>query len=170
MKIGFDKSPLIPLLQRGELNASANNYHEAHITLLLESYQRLLNRPLLQLSIGQPIGLQVYTADFALLSHNTDNDPLFNYANRTALELFEFSWEELIGMPSRFSAEAVNRDERERLLAEVSAKGFIENYSGVRIAKSGKRFLIHQAVVWNVHDSQQNFYGQAACFKKISVL
>jgi hypothetical protein len=141
-----------------------NRYYQAHVALLLDSYQQLLNQPLLETVAGLPLGQQVFEAGFALLSHNADGDPLFNYGNRTALDLFELSWQELIGMPSRFSAEPVNRRERERLLAEVGSKGFIANYSGVRIAKSGKRFLIQQAVVWNVHDNQRNYYGQAACF------
>lgn len=143
----------------------ANNYHEDHVALLLKSYQRLLKRPLIDSITGSTLGLRVFEADFALLSHNADTDPLFNYGNRTASHLFELSWSELVGMPSRFSAEPVNRQERERLLAEVSSKGFIDNYSGVRIAKSGKRFLIQQAVVWNVFDDSNNYYGQAACFK-----
>ncbi len=148
----------------------ANQFHQAHVTLLLDSYQRLLKRPLLEAAAGQSLGEQAFNADFALLSHNTDSDPLFNYANRTALNLFELPWDELIGMPSRFSAEPVNREERERLLAEVGSKGFIDNYSGVRIAKSGKRFLIERAVVWNVYDSQQRYYGQAACFSDWTLL
>jgi len=148
----------------------ANQYHEAHVALLLDSYQRLLKRPLLEPAAGQSLGRQLFEADFALLSHNTDSDPLFNYGNRTALELFELSWSEFVGMPSRFSAEPVNRQERERLLAQVAAQGFIDDYTGVRIAKSGKRFLIQQAVVWNVHDRHGNYYGQAACFKDWTML
>ena len=142
----------------------ANNYYETHITFLLRSYQSLLNKPLLTPHSGQSIGQQIFAAEFALLSHNTDPDPLFNYGNRLALELFEFSWSEFIGMPSRFSAEAPLREERDHLLATVAAKGFIDDYKGVRITKSGKRFLIQQAVVWNVYDPDGNFYGQAACF------
>ncbi|MGZ4958595.1 MAG: MEKHLA domain-containing protein [Methylomonas sp.] len=143
----------------------ANQFHQAHAALLLDSYQRLMKRPLLDIKAGEsPPAEQLFNADFALLSHNTDDDPLFNYGNRTALELFELSWDELIGMPSRFSAEPVNREERQRLLAEVSSKGYIDNYSGVRIAKSGKRFLIQRAVVWNIYDNRQRYYGQAACF------
>lgn len=148
----------------------SNQFHQAHVALLLDSYQRLLERPLLKMAAGQSPAQQLFNADFALLSHNADSDPLFNYGNRTALELFELSWDELIGMPSRFSAEQVNREERERLLAEVSSKGFIDNYSGVRIAKSGKRFLIRQAVVWNVYDSQRRYCGQAACFSDWTLL
>lgn len=142
----------------------ANDFYQTHIGLLLDSYRHLLGKPLLECAAGQSLGRQAFAADFALLSHNTDADPLFNYGNRTALDLFEFSWAEFIGMPSRLSAEPVNREARERLLAQVASQGFIDNYTGVRIAKSGKRFLIERAVVWNVYDSRQNYYGQAACF------
>ena len=147
-----------------------NQFYQVHLALLSDSYQRLLNRPLLESAGGKTLAEQLFNADFALLSHNADSDPIFNYANRTALGLFELSWDELIVMPSRFSAEPVNRQERERLLAEVSNKGFIDNYSGVRIAKTGKRFLIQRAVVWNVFDSQQRYYGQAACFSDWTLL
>lgn len=143
----------------------ANHYHEAHAGLLLASYQRLLNKPLLTLSAGQPLGRQVFEANFALLSHDTAADPLFNYGNRFALDLFELPWAEFVGMPSRYSAEPVNRQERESLLAQVTQKGFIDNYAGVRIAASGRRFLIRQAVVWNVYDEQRHYCGQAACFR-----
>ncbi len=142
----------------------ANQFYLSHVSLLLDSYQRLLGKPLLALSTELPLGQQIVNADFVLLSHNTDADPLFNYANRMALALFEFSWNELIGMPSRFSAEPVNREERERLLNQVAKHGFIDDYSGVRIAKSGQRFLIERAVVWNLYDHGQNYCGQAACF------
>jgi len=141
-----------------------NDFYQTHIQLLLHSYRRLLGKPLLELADGLSLGQQVYQADFALLSHDTAADPLFNYANQTAQNLFELSWPEFIGMPSRFSAEPVNREERERLLNQVASQGYIDNYSGVRIAKSGKRFLIERAVVWNVYDSAQHYYGQAACF------
>jgi hypothetical protein len=141
-----------------------NDFYETHIQLLLHSFRQLLGKPLLEKSASLSLGRQVYQADFALLSHNTDADPVFNYANQTAQDLFELSWPEFIGMPSRFSAEPVNREERERLLNQVSSQGYIDNYAGVRIAKSGKRFLIERAVVWNVYDSAQRYVGQAACF------
>ena len=156
-------------MQKSEPPCNANNYYEKHIALLLNSYQTLLGKPLLTLEGGESIGQQVFEANFALLSHNTDPDPLFTYANRFALDLFEFSWTEFIGMPSRFSAEPILQAERTQLLARVTAQGFIDDYSGVRIAKSGKRFLIQQAVVWNVYDPSGNYYGQAACFSQPSI-
>ncbi len=147
-----------------------NFFNEEHVALLLESYRLLLNRNLIEPILGISPARQIFEADFALVSHNTDPDPLFNYANRTALALFEFSWAEFVGMPSRFSAEPVNRQERDRLLAEVTARGYIDDYSGIRIAKTGKRFEIKHAVVWNVFDKQANYYGQAACFRNWSLM
>ncbi|WP_347988092.1 MEKHLA domain-containing protein [Methylomonas sp. AM2-LC] len=142
-----------------------NQFYADHIQLLLDSYQRLLNKPLLLVAPDLTLAEQVFKGGFALLSHNTDNEPLFNYANVTALHLFELEWQELVGMPSRLSAEPMLQMQREQLLKEVADKGYIDHYSGVRIAKSGKRFLINNAVVWNVYDQQQHFYGQAAYFK-----
>jgi MEKHLA domain len=51
----------------------------------------------------------VFAAPFVCLAHSAegwdDGDPRFTYANRAALELFEASWDELIGLPSRRSAD-----------------------------------------------------------------
>lgn len=152
-------------MSNAELPCQANHFYDSHIQWLLNSYQQLLGKDLLELSGDLSPGQQVFDAGFALLSHNNDSDPLFNYANRVALDLFELSWQDLIVMPSRLSAEPVERSERERLLAEVAESGFINHYSGVRIAKNGKRFLIRDAVVWNIYDCRQEYYGQAACFK-----
>ena len=92
------------------------------------------------------------------------SDHLFNYANRTALGLFEYSWDELIGQPSSKSAEPVHQDERRLLLDEVGRHGFIENYSGIRISQTGRRFRIKQATVFNLLDDNGQYLGQAATF------
>ena len=152
-------------MNRQQPPCPANEYYQAHVALLLESYERLLHRPLLDVAGTSELSWQVYFGDFALLSHDTQAVPLFNYANKVALDLFELSWEELIVMPSRLSAEQPNQEERQRLLARVTKDGYIDDYSGVRISKNGKRFLIQRAVVWNIHDQLGNYYGQAACFK-----
>lgn len=143
-----------------------NSFYADHVHLLLDSYQHFSGRTLLnsQATHKTNIAEQVFYADFALVSHNTAQDPVFNYANHTALMLFEFPWQEFINLPSRFSAEPVNHTERERLLAKVSEKGFIEHYQGLRVAKSGKRFKINNATIWNVYNSDNEYHGQAACF------
>ena len=58
---------------------------------------------------GVGLARALYEAPFALVSHNTDSDPRFNYANRTALTLFEMNWNEFTTLPSRMSAEPMLR-------------------------------------------------------------
>jgi hypothetical protein len=107
----------------------------------------------------------LFAAPFALLSHDTQPDPVFNYANQTAMSLFAMSWEDMTACPSRRSAEPVNQTERQRLLQEVTEKGYSEGYRGVRIGRHGRRFLIEGAVVWNVLDKRGIYQGQAASFR-----
>ncbi len=153
--------------QSPPLPGPANAWLGGHIALLVQNYQTLLAKSLpANPQFGKSLAEQLFHAPFALLSHNTDPDPLFNYANKTALELFELNWPQLVKMPSRLSAEPVNRKERERLLAQVSEKGFIDNYQGVRISRTGRRFLIRNAVVWNLFDQGGQYQGQAACFNE----
>ena len=106
----------------------------------------------------------VFRAPFVLVSHGTEADPVLNYGNAAALALWEMSWAELTCTPSRLTAEAPNREERARLLSAVAARGFIDDYSGVRISKTGRRFRITQATVWNLLDERGKFSGQAAMF------
>jgi hypothetical protein len=99
-----------------------------------------------------------------VVSHNTDRDPIFNYANQTAMRLFDMSWIEFTRLPSRLSAEAINREERARLMLRVTRDGFIDDYRGVRISAGGRRFEIINATVWNLVDAEGEYRGQAAAF------
>jgi hypothetical protein len=58
----------------------------------------------------------------------------------------------------------VHRDARARLLEEVTRNGYIDNYAGIRIAKSGRQFRIDRAAVWNLTDTLGRYAGQAAAF------
>lgn len=104
-------------------------------------------------------------APFAVVSHGTEPDPVFNYGNRVALQLFEMSWEAFTALPSRLSAEPLLQSERERLLQRVAQNGYIDDYTGIRISASGKRFLIRNATVWNLLDEAGQPCGQAALLR-----
>lgn len=58
----------------------------------------------------------MFKAPFVCLAHNIFEegveDPLFTYANKAALELFEGDWDTLIGLPSRNSAEPESQEVR----------------------------------------------------------
>jgi hypothetical protein len=66
--------------------------------------------------------------------------------------------------PSRKTAEPINRAEREKLLTRTRHNGYIDDYSGVRISKTGKRFKIDRAIIWNISDALGQYCGQAATF------
>ena len=137
----------------------------AHSARLARSFRHLLGRELLS-GVTAPMDFAeaLFAAPFVIVSHGTQSDPVLNYGNRAALALWEMSWEELTRTPSRFTAEPVAREERARLLAQVARHGHITDYAGVRIAKSGRRFRITHAIVWNLRDEAGVHCGQAAMF------
>ena len=109
---------------------------------------------------------KIFHASFVLVSHGPEADPVLNFGNAAALALWEMAWAELTRTPSRLTAEAPNREARARLLATVTALGFIDDYSGIRISKSGRRFRIAQATVWNLLSETGQPCGQAAMFAR----
>lgn len=134
----------------------------ARIALIADSFARLLGRDLVDAS-ADPVAA-LWLAPQAIVAHGTEGDPLFFFANRKALQAFRASLDQFIGMPSRLSAEAPLREERQALLDRVSARGFIDDYAGVRVALDGTRFRIDGATVWNLIDDAGNRHGQAAMF------
>jgi hypothetical protein len=139
----------------------------AHTACLSRSLKHWTGRELFP-GVSNPIELsqKVFEATFTIVSHGTETDPILNYGNRAALALWEMSWEELTHTPSRLTAEAPNREERARLLEVVTRRGFIDDYSGIRISKTGRRFRISRATVWNLLTEDGKPCGQAAKFDR----
>ena len=136
--------------------------------LLLESYRRSVGAEPPFLEAGEPHSARWLYRDArdCVVAHNTDADPRFIYANMTAQACFEYPWNDFLRLPSRLSAEEVNRDERQRLLDAVARNGVITNYRGIRITGSGRRFLIEDGTVWQLLDTDGIAKGQAAMFKR----
>lgn len=135
--------------------------------ILCASYQHWTGLRLIDAEADSPQAMQLlFTSPFAVASHDTQPDPVFNYANRQALELFGMAWEEITRLPSRYSAEPLARKERARLLQRVERFGYVDDYSGVRIARDGRRFMIQNATVWNLIDENGVRCGQAAMIRE----
>ncbi len=133
--------------------------------ILAESYQQLLGQNLIApVETPEQLAKDLFYAPFALVSHGTQADPIFNYGNQTALQLWSLSWDEFTKTPSALSAEPVARDERAAMLKQAAEQGYIDNYQGVRISSKGKRFLIEQGTIWNLTDESGQKCGQAATF------
>ena len=138
-----------------------------HTQLMLDSFERYLGRSLIDRSGNSRLEAEkVFRAPFVVVSHGTQDDPILNYGNATALELWEMDFTTLTSTPSRLTAEPVHRDERARLLTRTTEDGFVDDYRGIRISRTGKRFQIHQAIVWNLLDTSGVYRGQAATFSE----
>jgi hypothetical protein len=130
--------------------------------LLTDSHARLVGKPLFD---GDKDAAWLYRdAPFVVLAHDTRADPHFIYANCAAQTCFGYSWDEFLTLPSRLSAESDEQRERQALLERVHRDGFITGYRGVRIAKSGRRFIMADGVVWELIDASGKRRGQAATF------
>lgn len=134
------------------------------LALIAESFHRLTGRRLTE--TAGDVNMALWTAPRVIVAHGAEADPVFFYGNRLALELFEQSAEAFSRMPSRLSAEPALREERARLLDRVARNGFIDDYGGVRISATGRRFRIEQAVVWNLIDGEGAVHGQACTFDR----
>ena len=139
----------------------------AHAARLARSLKRWTGRELLpgNFSPAEFAG-KIFHAPFVLVSHGAEADPVLNYGNASALALWEMSWDEFTRTPSRLTAEISNREERAKSLEAVARHGFIDNYSGIRISKSGRRFRISGATIWNLPAGDNQPCGQAAMFDR----
>lgn len=137
----------------------------AHTQIMLDSYHKFVGSELIARDgDATDQARALFQSEFVVVSHATQDDPILNYGNRTALDLWQMDIPTLLRTPSRMTAEPVHRDERARLLERTSRDGFVDDYRGIRISSTGRRFLIEQATVWNLVDKDGQRVGQAATF------
>lgn len=147
----------------------------AYARLLADSFARTVGRALIPgQSDMNDAALTDALRDMAapLVSHGTEADPIFRYANTAALTLWEMDWARFTHLPSRLSAQAEPdiQGDRARLLAAALAKGWVGDYQGIRISAKGQRFLIRDTVLWTVTDAQGLRHGQAALIGRVDPL
>ena len=132
--------------------------------LLAGSYRKLVGSPLVAVDQLDAPRWLYEEAPFGVLAHDTGEDPLFVYANKTAQRAFGYDWAGFTGLPSRLSAGPQDRTERQGLLDAVELKGFVDGYRGLRVNKSGAHFWIEDVTMWNLRDATGAYAGQAALF------
>lgn len=140
--------------------SAENGYQAQHAQLLARSYARLLGRSLYRYSDPQAL----YHAPFPILSQSTDDDPLLTYCNLAAQELWQLGWGQMVGMASRLKAEPGHRETRAEMFDRMRTQGFIDDYAGIRISATGKRFEIRNAVIWSLCDTSGEKQGEALTF------
>ena len=144
---------------------------EAQTQTLLDSFHRLVGRDLLPRT-GDPAdeAKRLFQAPFVVVSHGTEVDPVLNYGNHTALQLWEMTSEQFVVTPSRLTAESTHREARERLLEATMRLGYVVGYEGIRVSATGRRFLIQNGIIWNLTDRERRRLGQAATFDRWTFL
>ena len=80
-----------------------------HTQILLNSYRQFLGDELIARD-GSPTeqSQALFEAPFVVVSHGTQADPILNYGNQVALNLWEMDLETLLQTPSRMTAEPMN--------------------------------------------------------------
>ena len=137
----------------------------AHTQLLLTTFAARLGRELISREgTHEEQAKRLYEAPFVVVSADASADPLLTYGNRTALALWEIDVATLLATPARHTAEPMHRDERQRLLTRTREQGYVDDYAGIRVSTTGRRFRIEQAIVWNLTDANGAYVGQAATF------
>ncbi|MCB1738154.1 MAG: MEKHLA domain-containing protein [Gammaproteobacteria bacterium] len=156
---------VIWLLTRPERLPVLNPDAIAQASLILDSYRHWIGEELIPRS-GDPEkdALTLFEHDAVVASHGLETSPVLNFGNRAALHLWDMSWARFTRTPSRETAEADAREERQALLDAVSRDGFSRNYAGVRVSAHGYRFRIQDVTVWNLIDADGRIQGQAASF------
>ncbi len=139
--------------------------------ILIENFNQLLDKDLIApVNTPEQLAQTLFNAPFVVVSHGTQADPILNYGNQMALQLWSISWNELVTTPSRLTAEPVNQYVRAQMLEQAAKQGYIDNYQGIRISRTGQRFLIEQAIIWNLTDEFGKKCGQAATFSDWKLL
>ena len=131
---------------------------DPRIVALLRSYDHYLGQSLCAAG-------ELFDAPFVVLAHGTETPPGLFYGNRAALALWEVDFPTFTAMPSFRTAEPDVREGRARLLADVERQGVSEDYTGVLVSSSGRRFEIQRATIWNILDAAGMRIGQAATFR-----
>lgn len=149
-----------------QIPCAQNDWRADIAGLIINSHETIVGFPLMNSnSAGAVAARELFNLENAVLAHDTQTDPIFRYANLSALALFEYTWEELMELPSRLSAEQEAQSKRDQTMRTVLRDGYISNYNGVRITKSGRRFVIENATIWNLIEDNGSPAGQAATFK-----
>jgi hypothetical protein len=145
-----------------EALAAAND----HALLIINSYRHWTGTSLIDTPVERDHAFRtLFFAPIVVLSHGTEADPILNFGNRAALKLWGMSWSAFTRMPSRLTAEPLEREQRAAFMKSVAERGYTDQYTGIRISASGRRFRIENATVWNLMDHNGEYRGQAAAFR-----
>jgi hypothetical protein len=149
-----------------------NDYQAAFIARVVESFARVTGKSLVEEARLTPgaLGRSAYFAEFALLCHRGDAQVILNYGNAFSLALWECDWDTFVSTPSGETAPDEAAGARDLLMQQVSRDSFVAGYSGPRVSRTGRRFLIQDVTVWRLIDATGDSFGVGAYFRQYRYL
>lgn len=152
------------------LPSAANDWQGDHVARVAAAFALVTGGDLVAEAGLDPaaLGRSAWEGNFALLTHDTN--AILTYGNRFALGLWEMDWETLVRTPSRLTAPEEDRAARAIIMAQVERDGFTRSYTGRRVSRSGKFFLIENATVFTLIDEKGAGFGTGAFFKSVTRL
>jgi hypothetical protein len=107
---------------------------------------------------------------FAVLSHGTQDDPIFCYFNKAAFLTFLFTEEEAYSTPSRQSApDGAARQVRQNDIDSSVTENVRHIPVAIRQNKAGDVFEIRDILLWNVYDERGERVGQTAIYDRSKI-
>ncbi|MBO9703601.1 MAG: MEKHLA domain-containing protein [Sporocytophaga sp.] len=136
-----------------------------HCKLIAKNYKFWTGKELFEEKLHESeLSEKMYNAPFVILSHGTQADPIYNYVNLKAQELWEYTWDEMIKLPSRRSAGTNETAQRLELIKEGQEKGITFTEKALRESCSGKKFYIKNVVLFNLLGEGGEYEGQCAIY------
>lgn len=161
--------PPAPWLSPAAL-ATAGLILQSHLKAFGKDHPAALIAPLAADASAHQLAQALFAAPTVVLAHDgapldQGEGPRLIYANRAALVLWKRAWSEMVGMPSRLTAEPSERHSRQMALVAARQQAATTGYSGIRIDSSGRRFQISAARLWSLSKNGEAApYGQVAAF------
>ena len=145
-----------------------NNYQAAFIRRVIDSFARATGKSLIHQSGIDPEapGRSAWLGNFALLTHRGDPGATLNYGNAFALRLWEYDWNSFVSTPSAATAPEEASESRDAAMKKVALDNFVSGYSGARISRTGRRFLIQDVTIWRLMDDAGGSFGVGAFFRR----
>jgi hypothetical protein len=134
------------------------------------SLKQVYNQSLLELMRIDSIE-QVHThTRYAVLSHGTQDDPIFCYSNVAARDAFQYTEDEFYQLPSRYSAPGGgDRQSRQKIMEDANNSNLWIIPHGIRQRKDGSLFEFRDVILWNVYNPQGVRVGQSAVYDQNKV-
>ena len=149
-----------------------NRYQQDFIARVVDAFARTTGRDLVAEAGLDPgaLGESAWHGDFALLTHRGGTEAVLNYGNLFVQTLWAADWDSLTALPSALTAPEEGREMRAAMMRQVSEHGCVTGYAGERMARDGRRFMMHDGIVWRLQEKSGEPFGVAAFFKHYTPL